>query len=235
MTPFSGSHIAVANAPTDALYRIPEGTSQVDASAAVVAQVGYNAANRLVMKPDDWVVVYGDGIVGQCAAQASRARGARVIMIGHRAERLDLARQHSAEAVINNKQEDVVQVVHACTDRMPITGVLDTVQTEESQREYIMLLKRGRGQIVYSGFTPGKSWADMGLLQQMELTTHFVSGWSRERLEATMNLMAEGRIRIEPLVTHLVPYWRGPEIYRMIRDRSEPFLGVTFDWREVKP
>ena len=65
----------------------------MDAAGAVVAQVGYNAASRVAMQPGDWVVVYGDGIIGQSAAQAARARGARVILVGHRAERVALAAQ----------------------------------------------------------------------------------------------------------------------------------------------
>lgn len=49
-------------------------------------------------------------------------------------------------------------------------------QSEAAQREYMPLLQHGRGQIVYSSFTPRTTWADMALLQQQELTAHFVSG-----------------------------------------------------------
>jgi threonine dehydrogenase-like Zn-dependent dehydrogenase len=71
----------------------------------------------------------------------------------------------------------------------------------------------------------------MALLQQRELTTHFVSGCTRDRMEATLALMAAGQMRIGPLITHLVSYARGPEMYRMILDKNEPFLGITLDWR----
>ena len=37
-------------------------------------------------------------------------------------------------------------------------------------------------------------------------------------------------MRLRPLVTHLVPYTRGPEMYQMIRQKTEPFLGITLDW-----
>ena len=141
-----------------------------------MAQVGYNAASRAVIEKGDWAVVYGDGLIGQCGAQAIRARGARVILIGHHPERLKLAAAHSADVVVNNREEEAAKAVHGHTGGRPVSVVLDSVQTEGSQREYVPLLERGRGQIVYFGFTPGTSWADMGLLQQRELTTHFVSG-----------------------------------------------------------
>lgn len=227
---FWGSHLALANTPVEQLFHLPEGIDEISASAAVVAQVGYNAASRAVIDPGDWVVVYGDGLVGQCVAQAARARGAKVILVGHRAERLELAAEHSADAVLNSRTSDVVNAVRGQTGGECVRVVFDTIQGEAVQRQYLPLLEHGRGQIVYSGFTPDPTWADMGLLQQRELTTHFVSGWNRTRMEATLGLMAAGKMKLRPLVTHLVPYDRGPDMYAMIRGKSEPFLGVTLDW-----
>jgi len=227
---FWGSHIALANTPVEHLFLLSPDTPSIDASSAVVAQVGYNAASRAVLQAGDWVLVYGDGLIGQCAAQAARARGLRVMLVGHRAERLSLAAQHSADVAINSHEEDVGQAVLQHTAGKPVAAVLDSVQAEAAQREYIELLEPGLGQIVYCGFTPGTAWADMGLLQQKELTTHFVAGWNRPRMESTLALMAAGRMRIAPLITHLVPHTHGPEMYRMIIEKSEPFLGITLDW-----
>ena len=226
----SGAHAAVGNTPASELFALPAGVGDVDASGLVVAQVGYNAASRARIEPADPVVVYGDGLIGQCAAQAARARGARVIMVGHRAERLDLAAAHSADAVVNGHDGEVVEAVRRHAGSEHVTAVLDSVQSEDAQRQYTPLLARGEGQIVYCGFTPGTVWADMALLQQRELTAHFVSGWTRPRMEATLDLMARGLITLEPLVTHLVPASRAPEMYRIIAAKSEPFLGITLDW-----
>jgi threonine dehydrogenase-like Zn-dependent dehydrogenase len=123
-----------------------------------------------------------------------------------------------------------VAAVHEHTGGRPVAVVLDSVQAGAAQREYVPLLEHGRGQIVYTGFTPADTWASMALLQQHELTTHFVSGWNRERMEATLALMAEGKLRLRPLITHLVPVERGADMYRMILEKSEPFLGITFAW-----
>ena len=228
--PHWGSHAALANTVARELYRLPPGTDEVDASGAVVAQVGYNAASRVAMQPGDWVAVYGDGIIGQSAAQAARARGARVVVVGHRPERLSLAAKHSADAAVNARDGDVVEQVQEIAGRKTVTAILDSVQTEPAQREYTPLLEHARGQIVYCGFTPAATWADMGELQKHEFTTHYVSGWTRPRMEATLQLMAEGKIRLRPLITHLVPYAQGPDMYRMILGKSAPFMGITLDW-----
>jgi 2-desacetyl-2-hydroxyethyl bacteriochlorophyllide A dehydrogenase len=233
VVPFWGSHAAVANTVAGELYWIPDGADEIDASGAVVAQVGYNAASRVVMEPGDWGVVYGDGLVGQSAAQAAQARGVNVILVGHRPERLELARQYSAEIAVNSHAENVVEAVREHAGDF-VTFVIDTVQQEATQQEYVPLLEHGKGQIVYSGFTPAETWASMALLQKRELTTHYVSGWTRERMDATLALMAEGQLRLLPLITHQVSaVARGADMYRMILTKGEPFLGITLDWTKV--
>ncbi len=227
---FWGAHAAVCNTQADEVFRIPPGCDDVDASAAVTAQVGYNAGYRPDMQAGDWFAVYGDGIIGQFAAQAARSRRARAVLVGHRPERLQAAGKAGIEAVVNARTEDVIATVRRVTGRETVTAVVDTVQTLEAQKQYVDLLEDWTGQIVYSGFTPGNCWADMALLQQRRLTCHNVAGWTRPRMEATLALMAAGKLSMRPLLTHLVPPARGADMYRMIRRKSKPFVAITIDW-----
>jgi 2-desacetyl-2-hydroxyethyl bacteriochlorophyllide A dehydrogenase len=227
----SGAHAKLGNTPVEEVYAVPEAVGDLDAAGAVIAQVGYNAAQRPLIAPGDWVLVYGDGMIGQCAAQSARARGGRVIIIGHRTERMNLAAAHSADIVLDNREPGVIAEVRRRLGSAPLRAILDTVQTEAAQMEYLPLLGRGEGgEIVYCGFTPGKSWADMGELQKKELTTHFVSGWSRPRNEETLAMMAAGKLKLSPLITHLIPADECASAYQMIAQRTAPFLGITLDW-----
>ena len=228
---FWGAHAAVADTPVEELYRVADNVDDINAANAVVAQVGYNAASRLTMDAGAWVLVMGDGLIGQSAAQAARARGAKVIVAGHRAERLELAAAYSADAVVNTHDGDVAAAVKRITGGEPVRLVLDSVQGEAVQQQYLPLLERG-SQIVYCGFTSGTTWADMGVLQQREVTTHFVSGWTRARLDATLALMAEGKMNLTPLVTHAVPYTQAPFMYAMSRQKTGEFLGMTVLWSD---
>jgi 2-desacetyl-2-hydroxyethyl bacteriochlorophyllide A dehydrogenase len=231
MMAHSGAHAGLGNTPADEIYAVPDAVSDIDASGAVVAQVGFNAAERLIAEPGARVLVYGDGIIGQCAAQAARARGLWVAMAGHRAKRLTLAGRYSADLIVNTRDGDIGDVLRPQLGAVPLAGVLDTIQGVDAQRDFIPLLERGRGgQVVYCGFTDADAWADMGDLQRRELTAHFVSGWSRRRIEATLELLAVGKMCLEPLVTHHVPAADAPAMYRMITDKSAPFLGIVLDW-----
>jgi 2-desacetyl-2-hydroxyethyl bacteriochlorophyllide A dehydrogenase len=234
MMAHSGAHAGLGNTPADEIYMIPDGVADIEASGTVVAQVGYNAAQRLVAEAGARVLVYGDGVIGQCAAQAARARGFWVAMAGHRTERLALAGRHSADLTLNTRDGDLGQRLAAHLGGHRLAAVLDTVQGVDAQRDFAGLLERGQGgQIVYCGFTDAEAWADMGDLQRREITAHFVSGWTRKRIETTLQLIAAGKMRLEPLITHHVSASDAPAMYRMIAERRAPFLGIALDWTTI--
>jgi 3-hydroxyethyl bacteriochlorophyllide a dehydrogenase len=192
--PHWGAHLAVAPSPRDEVFDA-EGVDPVAASLFVSAQVGVNAASRITAAPGSRVMVIGDGIIGSSGALAAVARGYDVVVIGHRQWRLD-ALSELGIPVLDSRAD---------ADRIPdfeAVAAIDTVQSDESYGYYIDVLPRSTGQVVYSGHTPdtGVAWADMTRLQQRELTAHFVSGWTRDRLARTLQLMREGALPVERLV-----------------------------------
>jgi len=229
LTSFWGAHAAVANTPETELFAIPPGVNDLESSATVVIQVGYNAAYRPTLRAGDWVVVYGDGLIGQFGAQAAKTRGARVILVGRRANRLALATQCGIDHGVQSGP-DAVEKIRALVGAKHVPVILDTVQTVECEAQYVPLMEHGRGQIVYSGFSPGDTWSNMGLLHRTEVTTHYISGWFPHRMKATLDLMDQHKLRLAPLVTHHVPFTEGPRMYAMIADKSEENLGIVLDW-----
>lgn len=227
--PFWGSHVGVANSKTEHLFRLPEGVDPIDAAATVVIQVGYNAAYRPYMETGDWVVVIGDGPIGQFGAQAARVRGGRTILVGHRQQRLDAAAAFSADHALAESPE-MVEQIRAITGQHHVPVIIDTVQRHDVQAAYLPLLQREEGQIVYSGFSPEETWASMADLHKAELTTHYISGITRPRMEATLQLMAKGKLTLSPLITHRVSFDQAPAMYQMIDTKSEPFLSIVFEW-----
>jgi len=225
-----GSHAAHGNTPADEIYEVPDGVTDEDAAACVIAQVGWNAASRIVMDKDEWVLVYGDGLIGQLAAQAARSRGARVALVGHRPERLEIGARYSADVVINSNVENVAaEMAHHSPNG--ITAVIDTTQNLEAQLEFSTLLEHGAGQVVYSGFSSGTHWGDMARLQQDEFTVHFVSGWTRPRMMATLNCFAAKTMSFANLITHTAKPNDAPKLYDLINTKAAPFLGLLIDWR----
>jgi 2-desacetyl-2-hydroxyethyl bacteriochlorophyllide A dehydrogenase len=190
-----GGHTALGVSPESEVYAA-DGVDPLAASLVVSAQVGFNAASRLTLGPGSRVVVFGDGVIGSSAALAARARGFEPLLVGRHQERLAASSRVGIET-IESRQLGVGDL-----ERLHPAGVIDTVQSMDAFASYVDALEPARGQIVYSGHSPDgvTAWADMTVLQQRELTTHFVSGWTRPRIEATLGLMRDGRFPVEALV-----------------------------------
>jgi bacteriochlorophyllide a dehydrogenase len=183
-----GGHAALA---VSVEHEVFDGTDipPLRSSLLVSAQVGVNAASRITAPSGSAIVVVGDGIIGSSAALAAVARGYRVMVLGRHVERLAPLRELG------------VTTDATVTDWSPVAAI-DTVQSDQSFRAYVDELPMGSGEIVFSGHSPGgvTSWADMEHMQKRELTAHFVSGWTRARLERTLELMRSGDLPVDRLV-----------------------------------
>src|SRR5436309_15850487 len=93
-------------APAFTCVPLPDALS-FEEGAAVSCGTGtaYGALRRLDVSGRDTLAVFGQGPVGLSATLLGRAMGARVIAIDVAPERLALAREFGAEAVINAKEK----------------------------------------------------------------------------------------------------------------------------------
>jgi threonine dehydrogenase-like Zn-dependent dehydrogenase len=88
------------------------------------------------------------------------------------------------------------------------------------------------GQLVLNGYyPPDESMIDWHWLRRKEITLYCPDSRNRERLDATLRLIQEGRIRVQELVTHRVDAASASEAYAMLLDPAAQFLGVVIDWR----
>jgi 2-desacetyl-2-hydroxyethyl bacteriochlorophyllide A dehydrogenase len=175
----------------------------------VVAQVGFNAASRIVGNPGDRILVIGDGVIGASGALSAKARGFEPLLLGRHDSRLEKICSLGIKTANSNTvtQQELANFA-------PI-AVIDTVQSPEAFELYYRALpatwaaetfgnsRTGIGQIIFSGHTPDgqNTWADMAHLQKQELTVHFVSGWVANRLVQTLELMKAGALSLEKIAT----------------------------------
>src|SRR5207302_6680733 len=73
---------------------------------------GHHAVVSARVRPGGTVAVIGDGAVGLCATLAARRLGAeRIIVLGHQAQRLTLARQFGPTVEVRRRGERQVRKV----------------------------------------------------------------------------------------------------------------------------
>ena len=224
-----GGHLQYHVCLQDLLLKIPSDVTSREASYLSLAQVGYDGAMRPVINDGDTVLITGDGILGQTAAQIFRYRGVRVILSGHHKNRLELARENSADIIINSIEDDLSDFV-----RDNYAGGVDVVVEATGKIDLVEdLLKTVKydGQLVLLGYyTSPECFLNINSLRKKETTTYCPRGILLDRLARTLDLIKNKVVHIEKLITHEFHYTEARKAYDMIIENKEPFLGIALRW-----
>lgn len=223
-----GGQISPSISPRDQVWKAPAGIEPLACAGLVLTQVGYNCGSRAPVDIGDGAVVIGDGMVGQWAAQTLAWRGAEVFLVGRRDYRLDLFKGAPNHHTINEKTTDWTEIVR---QRFPagIQVAVDTVGSIEAMTHFMPLMKRN-GHLISAGFYGTDDVFPLQPPRYGELSIDLVSGWTRERMDQTLALIAAGHLQTLPLITHHFPSSRAADAWELISERTEPVLGVILDW-----
>jgi 2-desacetyl-2-hydroxyethyl bacteriochlorophyllide A dehydrogenase len=228
-----GGHVSPAVTRRSQVYRLPDGADPAAFSGLVLTQVGYNVGTRPALPPGAASVVLGDGMVGHWSAQMLRHRGARVLLVGRHDDRLARFRPGAGDRVVNARREDPLAAAREWAASGGGDGrvhaVADTVGSVPDLEALYPLLAHG-AHLVSAGFCGTEGLLDVQKLRERELTLHAPAGWKRDRMEATLTLVASGALETLPLVTHRLPASRAAEAYDMVLSRAPGVLGMILDW-----
>jgi NADPH:quinone reductase-like Zn-dependent oxidoreductase len=151
-----GGYAELCAVPATHAYRIPEGVSYDE--AATVPTIYSTAWHALVvtgkLRIGEWVMIHAAASgVSTAAIQLAKRIGARVIATAGSQRKLELARELGADAVVNNRDGDVVAVAKELTGGDGVDMVFDHVGPALFQASMYAL--RPRGRLVFCGTTTG--------------------------------------------------------------------------------
>ena len=225
-----GGQLAQSVCSPDHVFPLPTGIDPEPFSAAVLTQVGYNAGSRGAIEPGQLAVVLGDGLVGLWTAQTLQHRGARVILVGRHEDRLARFNPQSGDQTI---RLDRSQPLESLLDHIkdPITILVETIG---SLRAFTVLTDRMQrdGHLVCTGFYGRDDAVHIPAIRRKELSLHTPAGWSRTRMEKTIDLIAGGSLLTASMITHKLPVAEAEEAYRLLANREDNALGVLLRWSE---
>lgn len=223
-----GGHVSPAVTQEESVWKIPRGVDPIAVSGLVLVQVGYNCAVRPPVEKGDIAVVVGDGLVGHWSAQVLAHRGASVILVGRHDMRLQRFKMPGGFTV-NEKMESSVKRVQDLIGSEKVAVLVDTVGSVSTIESFHSLMRRN-GHIVSAGFCGTKGLIDIQMLRKGELTLHCPSGWQRDRMNRTLDLIAEGVIDTTSLITHRFPARKAEKAWDLILNRKEEYLGIVLEW-----
>lgn len=198
-------------------------------SAAFTEPLGcaVRAVERAAVQAGDRVAVVGGGGMGLLIAQAVRAYGAEPIVLDLSEERLQVARRLGIASVINTATEDLRQGLAALADGAGLDGAILTVVTEGILESLQQALRDGGRITVFADAVGGPRLSlDLSDLYHRELTLTSTYSSTPASLARAFDLLANGQVRVEPLISRRLPLHEFAEGVRL--QRSGEAIKVLF-------
>jgi len=247
----NGPHAQVVSVPTNLCAKVPDSISDEEAAFTVVGAIGLQGIRLLGATLGETVVVTGLGLIGLLCVQMLRAQGCRVLGIDFDSSKCDLARQFGAEAVDLSKGEDPISAAAAFTNGRGVDGVLITASTQSNEPVHqAATMCRKRGRIVLVGvvglqlsradfyekeltFQVSCSYGPGRYDENYEQKGHdypigFVRWTEQRNFEAVLNLLAEKKLDVAPLISHRFPFEDALKAYECINDKKA--LGIILQY-----
>ncbi|MCC6587588.1 MAG: bi-domain-containing oxidoreductase [Bryobacterales bacterium] len=233
----NGPHAEVVSVPQNLCARIPCNVSDDQASFTVLGAIALQGVRLAQPTLGETFTVMGLGLIGILTAQILRAHGCRVFGVDPDQSKVEFARQFG---VLPYPEGQIVD------------GVLITASTRSSEPvSKAALMCRKRGRIVLVGVTglqlsrddfykkelsfqvscsygPGRydpSYEDQG----HDYPLPYVRWTAQRNFEAVLQLLSEGKLVVDPLISHRFPFERATEAYELLLS-GKPHMGILLEY-----
>lgn len=248
----NGKHAEVVSVPINLCAKVPDEVSDEDAAFTVLGAIALQGIRLVQPTLGETVVVTGLGLIGLLTVQLLRAHGCRVLGLDFDKEKLALAKQFGAEVVDLAAGQDPIKVAELYSRGRGVDAVIVTAATKSSEPMHqAALMCRKRGRIVLVGVTglelsrddffkkeltfqvsasygPGRydpNYEEKG----QDYPVGFVRWTEQRNFEAVLDMIAEGRLNVKPLISHRFAIDKADKAYELIGG-SESSLGILLQY-----
>jgi predicted dehydrogenase/threonine dehydrogenase-like Zn-dependent dehydrogenase len=248
----NGKHAEWVNVPENLCAKIPPSVHDEEAAFTVLAAIALQGIRLAGPTLGEAVVVTGLGLIGLLTVQLLQAHGCRVLGLDFDHNRLQLARRFGAEVVDLGAGADPVAMASNFSRGRGVDAVIITASTESSQPMHqAAQMCRKRGRIVLVGVTglelsradfyekeltfqvscsygPGRydpNYEEKG----QDYPIGFVRWTEQRNFEAVLDMMADGRLDVRPLISHRFSIDEARSAYEVVVG-SDPSLGILLTY-----
>ncbi len=210
------------------LVRVPDRMSDEEATLVVTAGTSMYGLTELGgLVAGESVAVIGPGPIGLLAVAVAKALGAGpTILIGTRAERLEIGRQLGADYIFNTREVDVVAEARALTRGLGVDYVIECSGAEEAINQSIKMVNRG-GKICLAAFPHEPVTVDLPHMARNNIYMYGIRGEGRSATGRAMELMSQRRFDARLIHTHTFALADLEEALRYARERVDGAIKVV--------
>lgn len=247
------NHAEYNAVPSNLLARIPDGVTYQQAAFTTVGTIALQGVRRAEITLGETVVVVGLGLIGQIACQLLDAAGCRVIGSDILAERRELAARLAGAQTIDPTLGDAAQQVMRLTDSVGADKVILCAATASSQpTNEAFKMCRERGRVVMVGAMgmelerpdfynreldfvisrstgPGRYDRDYEE-RGVDYPIGFVRWTEQRNMEAFLQLVADGKLDLDSLISSEYPVEQAAEAYEAVQKGA---LGVLLTYGDA--
>jgi len=237
----NGVHASHHRYATDARHKlvaeVPPGLSSEEAVAArmaMIAMAGLDASKPQYVR---WVVVIGLGMVGNLAAQLFRLTGANVIGVDPSQRRRDLAQRCGIPHLISGTEEEIVAQVKEITLGHMADVAVDAVGHSNIALQALRVTGDGgevTGNLSELFAAAHYRWITIKGALEWNIPTQSLlpQDYSQhKKLAAIFHWIEDGRLRLSPLLTHVLPHKEIKTAYEGLLRQKEDYVGVVLKWK----
>ena len=234
-------HLAYSNCDAAGLLAVPDDVDPVDAAATVLLAISLRGVRGAGIRFGDSVAVFGLGMIGTYAVHLARLSGAfPVIGVDPVPLRREVAASLGATLTVNPAAVDSRKAIldatggegaRATIDATGTTRVISSLPDVTAEFGRIVVLGGIHGPVqmdLYSRFQKG-NLTMIGCGSAYPADYPFTDARNKAVLLA---MIAAGIVRPRPAITHVLPWRRGPEGYRMLIEEKDKVVGMAFDWTD---
>ncbi|MEH3159487.1 MAG: zinc-binding dehydrogenase [Sphingomonas taxi] len=203
--------------PQHKFYRLPDTIGYEDAALLDTCAVCLHAQHLSGLTIGARVAIIGAGPIGLAQTMLAKASGADVLIVDTVRHALDLARTLGADRVVDPAEEDPVAAIATLTQGRGADIVFECAGGESMPTTLPLatrMARRGGKVVIVGGFDEGDTaiplpWqhiqmAEIALIPSASFAFHDIYAEQGEVLD----LLARGKLRTQPLVTHRFPLER---------------------------
>lgn len=208
--------------------KIPEHMSFAQAALLEPVSIAMHATSRSPIVANDTVVVIGAGTIGLFVVQAAKLRGAgKVVVSDINGFRLDVAKRLGADVVVNPTASDLRETVLGETENRGADVVFEAVGYAKTFQDAVSVTKTG-GYVVAIGNVEEMAEFNLQDLVARELT--FVGSYaSAGEFRTCIDLVASGKINVEPLISDVLPLRDGASAFDRLLKAEENLLKIVLE------
>jgi polar amino acid transport system substrate-binding protein len=253
---FAG-HAEVLSVPKNLCALLPDEVELEGAAFSTLGAIALQGVRLAEPTLGEAFVVIGLGLIGQITVQLLKANGCRVFGIDPDEQRTKLACELGADDACSTTDAAQQRVLEWSRGR-GADGVLITAATSSNEPiEMAGEISRLKGRVVAVGLVGLEIPREIYYHKELTLNISMSYGpgrydpdyeerghdypfayvrWTEGRnLEAFLDLVAAGRVRVAPLITHRFPVTEAERAYQLITGEvKEPYLAILLNYDSAK-